>query len=525
MSAATSFEYYETLGEGTAGVVYRAKDPKGRQVAVKLLREVAAKDEDLVRRFRREVDIATSLEHENLVNAFEGGRTAAGRLYLSSELVTGGNAARLLAANRPLPEAAALGLVRGVAQGLRYLHERKLVHRDVKPENVLVREDGVVKLSDFGLARSAAPGGARLTATGEVLGTPYYIAPEQIRAEKDIDIRADLYSLGCMAYEWLSGKRPFDGASIVEILAGHVKVTPPALGTVRPELHARTIALTEKLLSKGKADRPAEPAAVQAEAEAILALLGAGDGKAALGACVAKLPAQPQTAGKPAIGAGTHGQTLSSTDALAAQGGKSARYRLRLSGAKGALSLYVFAGERLQLGRDAVDRSTNDVCLRVKGPGGDVGSKKIATAHLRVEITPQGAFLKDLETQNGTKVMGNRLQPKVPYQVRSTARVDVAGGLELEVRTIAGEGAGAPPSAVVITRPQNGTDQAYALVRDKVLLNEAAGAPVVGAHAGSVLAVSGGALTLNGQPLEVGKTVEASKLRIEVHEIKPEDMK
>ncbi|HVY61012.1 MAG TPA: serine/threonine-protein kinase, partial [Planctomycetota bacterium] len=225
--SASVFEYFETLGEGVAGVVYRAKDPKGREVAVKLLREAAAKDEDLLRRFRREVDIATGLEHENLVLAFEGGRTAAGRLFLSSEFVRGGNAARLLEANRPLSEAAGVALGRDVARALGYLHAQKLVHRDVKPENILVRADGVAKLSDFGLARSAAPGGARLTATGEVLGTPYYIAPEQIRAQKDIDIRADIYSLGCMLFEWLAGKRPYDGGSVVEILAGHVKGAVP----------------------------------------------------------------------------------------------------------------------------------------------------------------------------------------------------------------------------------------------------------------------------------------------------------
>jgi hypothetical protein len=523
--SATAFEFFETLGEGTAGVVYRAKDPKGREVAVKLLREAAAKDEDLLRRFRREVDLATSLEHENLVNALEGGRTAAGRLYLTSELVRGSNAARLLEANRPLPEAAALGLARGVLRALAYLHEKKLVHRDVKPENVLVGRDGSVKLSDFGLARSAAPGGARLTATGEVLGTPYYIAPEQIRAEKDIDARADLYSLGCMLYEWLAGKRPFDGASVVEILSGHVKGEPPALAGARPGLQERTLALVQALMRKARAERPASPAQPLAEVDAALAALGAGDGREAVAACAAKVP-EASGAAKPTAAGGTHGQTLSSADAIAAQGGKSARWKLKLSGSKGTLTLFVFAGERLQLGRDSIDRETgNDVCLRVRGPGGDVGSRKIATAHLRVEITPQGAFVKDLETQNGTRVLGNRLQPRVAHPVRTSAKVDVAGGLELEVKTIPSETPGAPPAAVLISRPQNGTDHAYALVRERILIGESGGAPVAGAHAGSALALAGGAFTLNGQPLEAGRTVEASRLKVEVLEIRPEDMK
>ena len=519
---ASVFEYFETLGEGVAGVVYRAKDPKGREVAVKLLREASAKDEDTVRRFRREVDIATMLEHENLVTAFEGGRTAAGRLYLSSEFIKGGNVARLLEANRPLTEAAALSVARDVARALGYLHAQKLVHRDVKPENVIVRGDGLAKLSDFGLARSAAPGGARLTATGEVLGTPYYIAPEQIRAQKDIDIRADLYSLGCMLYEWVSGKRPYEGASVVEILSGHVKGAIPDLAAARPGVNPGTVALVSALLAKDREARPKAPADVEKKCGEILGALGAADGgRADVQAAVAKLPtgggSGPKTAG-PA-------QTLTSADATAAQGGRSARLKLKLQGAKSTLTLFIFAGDRLQLGRDSIDRSTNDVCLRVKGPGGDVGSKKIASMHLRVEIDAKGAHVKDLETQGGTKVGGMRLQPKVPFQVRSTGRLDLAGGLDLEMRVFPGETAGAPPAAVVLSRPSNGGDQAYALVREKLLLGESGGAPVAGAHSGSVLRVEGHGFTINNQPIAVGRTVEASGLKVEVMEIKPEDMK
>jgi hypothetical protein len=519
--SASVFEYFETLGEGVAGVVYRAKDPKGREVAVKLLREAAAKDDDLLRRFRREVDIATMLEHEHLVTAFEGGRTAAGRLYLSSELILGGNAARLLEANRPLSEAAAVALARDVARALGYLHAQKLVHRDVKPENVLVRADGLAKLSDFGLARSAAPGGARLTATGEVLGTPYYIAPEQIKAQKDIDIRADIYSLGCMLFEWLAGKRPYDGASVVEILSGHVKGAVPELAAARPGLHGATVALVGACLAKDRAERPAAPADVEKRCGEILAALGAGDGRQALLEAAAKMPSAAGASARPAAPA----QTLSSADAVAAQGGRSPRLKLKISGSKSTLTLFVFAGDRLQCGRDAVDRSTNDVCLRVKGPGGDVGSKKISSVHLRVELTEKGASVKDLETQGGTKVGGMRLQPKVPFQVRSSARIDVAGGLDLEMRVFASEAAGAPPAAVVLSRPSNGGDQAYALVREKLLLGESGGAPVAGAHAGSVLRVEAGGFTLNGQPLGVGKALEASGLKVEAAEIRPEDMK
>jgi serine/threonine-protein kinase len=290
MTTVATFEYYETLGEGVAGIVYRAKDPKGREVAVKLLRESAARDAELLRRFKREVDLATELEHPNLVAAYEGGQTAAGRLYLSSEFVRGANAARLLEHNRPLAEAAALSLARDVFRALEFLRKRNLVHRDVKPENILVGEDGAAKLSDFGLARSAAPGGARLTATGEVLGTPYYLAPEQIQAKKDVDGRADLYSVGCMLHEWLAGARPYDGATVVEILAGHLRQPIPDLAALRPGVRPDVAALVRELMEKDRERRLADPAAAARRCEEALAALGAGDGREAVRAALARVP-------------------------------------------------------------------------------------------------------------------------------------------------------------------------------------------------------------------------------------------
>lgn len=522
MSATGTFEYFETLGEGVAGIVYRAKDPKGREVAVKLLREVAAKNPDLLRRFRREVDVATSLEHENLVLAYEGGQTAAGRLYLSSELVRGANAARLLDANRPLAEPAALSIGRDVARALAHLRAQKLVHRDAKPENVLVRADGLAKLSDFGLARSAAEGGARLTATGEVLGTPYYLAPEQIHARKDVDVRADLYSLGCMMHEWLAGKRPFDGASVVEILAGHVKREAPDLSAARPGLEPRTVALVRELLEKDREKRPQDPEAVGRRLDEILAALGAGDGRAAVREALARVPAAAP-AGLPGAGARS-AVTLTSADAVAAEG-RTPRWRLRLGASRSTLTLFVFAGDRLQLGRDAVDKSQNDVCLRVRGPGGDAGSRKISGSHLRLELDAKGAIVKDLETTGGTRVNGVKLEPRVGSPVRSSARVDVAQALELELRVVAGEGAGAPPSAVLIMRTQNSPDQAYALVRGTLLLDGAGGEPRLGGATGTLLAFRDGAFLLGGEPLKAGATVKASGLVIEAAEIRPEDMK
>jgi hypothetical protein len=272
-------------------------------------------------------------------------------------------------------------------------------------------------------------------------------------------------------------------------------------------------------MAKDREERPQDPAAAEKLASEAIAKVAVPDPRGAVREALAKVPG----------GAGAKGvmtKTLTSADAVASQGPRTPRIKLKLSAARGALVLYAFAGDRLQLGRDAIDKSANDVCLRCRGANADVGSRKINSAHMRVEIDPaKGVLVKDLETTNGTKIGGQRLAPKAPFPVRSTARIDVAGALDLEMRVIAAEKAGQPPAAVVILRPSNGTDQAYALVRERLFLNENNGLPVAGAHAGSILAPTENGFTLNNQPIAPGAALEMSGLKIEVAEIRPEDMK
>jgi hypothetical protein len=215
--------------------------------------------------------------------------------------------------------------------------------------------------------------------------------------------------------------------------------------------------------------------------------------------------------------------TLTSADAVAARGGRGPRWKLKLGAAKGTTYLYVFGGERLQLGRDAIDKSQNDVCVRVRGIGGDSASRKISGAHIRIDIEPQGVTVKDLESTGGTRVNGTRLAPKTAAPVRSSARVDLAGALELEVRVLPGEAGGA--AAVVISRPQNGADQVYALIRERLVVDGSTGEVRFGAPAGTVIALHEGVLQMNGKPLAAGQSVKASGLVIDVAEIRPEDMK
>src|SRR5712671_6801333 len=191
------------LGRGGMGVVYRARDlALDRNVALKLLAPELAQDMRFRERFLRESRLAASLDHPAIVPIYDAGEVA-GRLYIAMRLVEGTDLKRLLAEQGALEPAAALALLEQVADALDAAHERGLVHRDVKPSNVLVDSRGHCYLADFGLSRRLAdlpsPGGP-----GRSLGTVDYVAPEQIRGEQ-LDGRADLYSLGCLLYECLSG--------------------------------------------------------------------------------------------------------------------------------------------------------------------------------------------------------------------------------------------------------------------------------------------------------------------------------
>lgn len=523
---ATTFDYLESLGTGTSGTVYRAKDRNGREVAVKIFRDTVAKDPTLYKRFKREIDIATQLEHENLVATYEGGKTAAGKLFLATELLSGGDVHRLLERAGPLSEAAALSIAADLLRGLAYLHSKRLVHRDVKPENILLSKEGIAKLSDFGLAKVAAPDGARVTATGEVIGTPYYLAPEQIRGEKDIDVRADLYSTGAVLFELLCGKPPFEGPTVVDILAAHLRSPVPDLAARRPGLQPGTVALVAGLLEKDRAKRPADPAAVAKAAEELLARLGAGDGRAAVREVMARQAAGVEAGEAAPRAAGTQTSavpTLSARDTAVARFGRTPRIKITLEAPRGALQLFAFAGERVQLGRDGIDKSDNDICLRVRGPNGVELSKKIDSRHMKIDIDKSGAYVRDLEGPGGTRLNGQRLLPNVKAPIAPPGTISLSGGaLELEARVVPGD---AGPAAVIIRRPNNSPEQVYALIRDRLIIGSRLGVPVIGASEGSILAVGEGGFTVNGRPIAPGARLEASGLAWEVEEIRPEDMK
>jgi serine/threonine-protein kinase len=222
------------IGAGGMGTVYRAHQTTvGRDVAIKVLRPELAADEQAVVRFAREARLATSLDHPNLVRVFLSGRLPDGHLYIVMELLEGRSLAEELAANGPPSLERAVLMIMKLCAGLGAVHEAGVVHRDIKPENVFLVERGsdpdFVKLVDFGIARML-DGLGPTTQAGKVFGTATYISPESASGEL-ADPRSDIYSLGVLSYQLLTGELPFEGESVAAVLMQHVHQPPPHLST------------------------------------------------------------------------------------------------------------------------------------------------------------------------------------------------------------------------------------------------------------------------------------------------------
>jgi len=238
-------------------------------VAVKLLRLELGSDARARQRFASEARFATELRHPGIAGAYDFGEQD-GRAYLVMELVPGEPLDEILARDGGLPVEAVLDLIVQAAQALTVAHEAGVVHRDIKPANLMVSPDGTLKITDFGIARRLA--GASQTQTGMVMGTAHYISPEQAQGQK-LSPATDLYSLGVVAYECLTGAPPFDGSTPVEVAMKHVRDAPPELPARVPEA-ARELIM--QLLEKDPADRPANAGLVADRALAIRAALSTG---------------------------------------------------------------------------------------------------------------------------------------------------------------------------------------------------------------------------------------------------------
>jgi len=249
------YEILERLGQGGMGAVYKARQVTlDRLVALKTLQAAIAADPEYIARFRREAKAAAALIHPNLVQVFSAGETD-GLHWFAMEFVEGESAQDRLKRKGRLDPEEAIAIATHVATALDYgWRKAQLIHRDIKPDNIFLSNDGEVKLGDLGLAKSAGETQS-LTMTGSSMGTPHYVSPEQGQGKKDVDLRADIYSLGCTLFHLVSGEAPFKGDTALAVMMQHVTAPVPNLRSVWPECPEELARVVMKMMLKQPAAR------------------------------------------------------------------------------------------------------------------------------------------------------------------------------------------------------------------------------------------------------------------------------
>jgi len=252
------YEVVRLLGEGGMGQVFEARHVDlDKPVAIKFLARDLADNEDLLERFRREARITASLRHANIVEVTDFGVTGDGLPYLVMEYLSGESLSAILEREGPLPVSAARKIMLQVLSGLSEAHSQSIVHRDLKPDNVFLDEvkghGRIIKILDFGISKMA--GGTEgenpaLTKTGTVMGTPFYMSPEQVMGNTSVDIRSDIYACGVILFEMLTGRRPFDGETHNEVIVRIMSDPVPDMSTFRPDIDPEIAAITLRAISR-----------------------------------------------------------------------------------------------------------------------------------------------------------------------------------------------------------------------------------------------------------------------------------
>jgi len=239
------------IARGGMGVVYKARQLNlGRTVAIKILSEDLSKDQNYVHRFVQEARSAAILSHGNIVHINDVGEHN-GIYYFIMEFIDGQNLREILQEQGCLQVPRALEIIYQVALALQHAHRRGIVHRDIKPENIMVTKDGVVKLADLGLAKRVMPGSSsNITHAGSILGTPFYMAPEQAKDFSQVDRRSDIYSLGVTLFKALTGKVPFDGRSPIEVMIKAIEGKHTPLRELRPDIPPEVEAMVLRMMHR-----------------------------------------------------------------------------------------------------------------------------------------------------------------------------------------------------------------------------------------------------------------------------------
>ena len=241
------YEILDKLGEGAMGVVYRARDPAlNRIVALKMLSAELGGEEEIHQRFQREAEAIGRLSHPTIVTVYDLGQ-AEGQLYMAMELLEGDDLRKLMERRVDVPLADRVRIMLQIAEGLAYAHSRDVVHRDVKPANLIVTTRGRIKILDFGLARVASQ--SNITRRGVILGTPDYMSPEQAMG-RSVTHRSDQFAAGAVFYEFLTGSKPFRGKTLHSVLYQILSEEPEPMLTLNPGLPARLAAVVHGMMRK-----------------------------------------------------------------------------------------------------------------------------------------------------------------------------------------------------------------------------------------------------------------------------------
>ncbi len=260
------YQVVRKIGAGGMANVYLAEDQElGRRVAIKILNDRHAGDDQFIERFRREAKNAAALSHPNIVSIYDRGE-AEGTYYIAMEFLDGRSLKELIVQRGPAPITVAVEYARQILSALGFAHRHGIVHRDIKPHNVLVDAEGRVKVTDFGIARAGA---SQMTEAGSIVGTAQYLSPEQARGTS-VDQRSDVYSLGIVLYELLTGTLPFNGDTPVEIAMKHLSTVPEAPSARRPEIPRDLDLIVTRALAKDPDDRYQSAEEMDADLERFL---------------------------------------------------------------------------------------------------------------------------------------------------------------------------------------------------------------------------------------------------------------
>lgn len=272
------YEILDVIGDGAMGRVYLAKHQlMKRQVAVKMMHPQLISGKAALKRFQKEAELASALNHPNILSVYDFGVTDDSNPYLVMDFLKGRELLDVLREEKHLPVKKAFHIFKQVCTGLAHAHEKGVVHRDLKPSNIMLitldHDDSFVKILDFGIAKQLNPSesaASNLTRTGEVFGTPHYMSPEQCRA-LEVDARADIYAVGCVLYQTLTGELPIRGADLIECLYKHVNETPPSFSSVCPELDLSPE--VEAVVFKAMAKKPEDRFQTMAEMKAAMDII------------------------------------------------------------------------------------------------------------------------------------------------------------------------------------------------------------------------------------------------------------